>query len=552
MKSLEELKASYRKRLRDFPFESPEEALALGMTEYVLAEPNEYRALDSPYIMKAEKVHKISTADSKAEYVEEESSDSVSSGGDPFYGDIYLDNIDLFVAGRQILDGASVVIQRNRKYGLIGRNGIGKTTLLKAISKRKFGISRGLKIHKIKQDYVSDEKVIDFVGPDAGIVLSGLGFSKEMQQKTLRELSGGWRMRAQIAKAVHLDPDLLLLDEPTNFLDVKAIGYLEAKIKSLKTVIIVSHDRNFLNNTTEMIWHMSEMKIDTYRGNYASFCKQRADELVTQTREYDKQLADRQHLQDFIDRFRYNAKRASLVQSKLKILDNMPVLLPPKIDPSIKFSFDCTKAQGMLLELSGVSFGYGEKSIFREISLSIDINSRFVIVGRNGQGKSTLLKLLSGRLAPTGGRVESNPLLRPGYFAQHHVDHLDHNEHTLSLLMKRGREEESRKALARFGLSTGNQKIGTLSGGQKSRLAFSLLNLESPNLLLLDEPTNHLDIETIEALADALREYKGAVVCVSHDVAFIEKVFNKIFICEEGVIGEFRGTLEEYKQSVSH
>ncbi|KAI5150169.1 ATP-binding cassette, subfamily F, member 3 [Enteropsectra breve] len=552
MKSLHELIDSYRMKLRDFPFATKEEAAEQGVENYTLADNEQYSALETPYTMKQHAKIKHVEKDEDEDYVEEDSSEGESSSETPFYGDLQLD-MDLFVKGKQIIDNSTITITRNAKYGLVGRNGIGKTTLLKAIRKRKFGIPKGLKIHAIKQDYVSDEKVIDFVGADAGKILSGMGFTKEKQEQTLRSLSGGWRMRAQIAKAVHINPDLLLLDEPTNFLDIKSILYLENKIKDLKTVIIVSHDKKFLNNTVDHILHLNEMKIAVHRGNYDAFVHQCKSARESQVREYENQMAQRAHLQSFIDRFRYSASRSAQAQSKIKMLEKMPVLQLPKIPPSIKFSFSATPADGMLLELEKIKFGYEgtkNKLILDGLNLRIKNRDRIVIVGENGQGKSTLLKLLAQKMVPTAGVFDKNPNLRVGYFAQHHIDHLQHSEHVLSFMMKSHREDVCRQALASFGLNIGNQKIGTLSGGQKSRLAFALLNFDSPNLLLLDEPTNHLDMETIEALGHAINAYEGAVVCVSHDMAFIESAFKSVYICEAGKLLPYSGTIESYKKSL--
>ena len=557
MKSLDELKKNYRDKLESFPFETKEEGLTEGILNCKIAEKEEFTALETPYTMKQKTKKKAAENTKSKEFVEEDSSEGESTDEDPYYGDIML-NMDLFVKGKQIIDDSQITIVRNEKYGLVGRNGIGKTTLLKAIRRRKFDIPKGLKIHAIKQDYVSDEKVIDYVGADAGKILQGLGFSKDQQQQTLHNLSGGWRMRAQLAKAIHLNPDLLLLDEPTNFLDIRAIAWLEHQIKQLKTVIIVSHDRNFLNNTVENILHLNDMKIDVYKGNYSTFVKLRENKLVSQVREYESQMAQRAHLQSFIDRFRANASRSSQAQSKIKLLEKMPILHLPTIEPKIQFQFKCNVVKGVLLELENASFTYKNKEgdsrpnkqIFNDLSLRIDHTSRIVIVGENGQGKSTLLKLLTLNLKPDAGKVEIHPALKAGYFAQHHVDHLDHNEYALTYLMKTYKEEESRCALANFGLNINNQRIGTLSGGQKSRMAFAMMNLERPNLLVLDEPTNHLDMETIEALADAVNRYEGAVICVSHDLAFIERAFKSVYICENGKLTPFNGTATEYKDSL--
>ncbi|KMV66176.1 elongation factor 3 [Encephalitozoon cuniculi EcunIII-L] len=545
------LKHKYLRKLERFPFESKEEATRVGVGGCTVGYTRGLVPLETPFSMRSVGDRKeivVPDAPIQEEYLSSSSSgeDTDSEG---FEGDLHL-VIDLFVKGKEIIREAPLTIVRGRKYGLVGRNGIGKTTLLKAIRKRRFGIPRGMRIYMIKQDLIVDETVEDFAGAEAGRILNGLGFTKDMAVKNMRDLSGGWRMRAHLAKAINADPDLLLLDEPTNYLDINALSWLEGKIKELKTVIIVSHDRNFLNNTMEMILHLNDLKIDVYRGNYESFVKQRKEKTASARREYESQLLVREHMQSFIDRFRYNAKRASLVQSKIKMLAKMPTLVAPKQDPVIKFTFSSTPAQGALIEFVNVVFSYGCGKVLGGLSMKINSDSRIVVVGANGQGKSTFLKLLAGKLEATEGSIIRAPSLRVGYFAQHHIDHLRVNENVLDFMMKSYTQEEARRALASFGLSVDNQCIGTLSGGQKSRLGFAIINGLSPNLLVLDEPTNHLDIESIDALAEALGRFNGAVVCVSHDLSFISSAFREIYICEDGSIRRFYGDILEYKKGL--
>lgn len=550
-----DLQESYKNSLKNYPFESEEEALSLGLKNFTICPKDSYTALESPFKFKT--IRQIQKLENKRNtFIEEDSSEGESTDNEnAFYDDIKI-NLDLFVNNKLIVENSPLCLIRNKKYGLVGRNGIGKTTLLKAIRKRKFGIPRALKIHLLKQDYVSDEKVIDFVGADCGKILQNLGFEKEQLNQTLRDLSGGWRMRAQLAKAIHTNPDLLLLDEPTNFLDIHAINYLESQIPNLKTVIIVSHDRNFLNNTTEMTLLLDNYKIETYQGNYASFMFQKEAERARAKKEYENIKAQREHLEEFIDRFRANAKRSTQAQSRIKLLEKLPLPELPKEAPQMKFKIKTQAVKGVLIEIEHASFSYPQttkdekKVIFRDLCFRVDTGSRIVIVGENGMGKSTLLKLLTQNISPEVGKVTLHPALKVGYFAQHHLDHLDHEQGALSFLMKTYDEEAARAALSNFGLHINNQKIGTLSGGQKSRLAFALLSLEKPNMLIMDEPTNHLDMETIDALADALANFEGAVVCVSHDLAFIQRVFNEVYICENQGLKFFKGTPMEYKESI--
>lgn len=556
---IDELKKKNQAALEKYPFESEEEALAKGIENCTIKPKDSYTALETPFKFKTIKKTVKKEVKKKA-FVEAISSEGESTDNENAYYDDIKMEMDLFVNNRLIVENSEVVLIRNKKYGLVGRNGIGKTTLLKAIRKRLFGLPKALKIHLLKQDYVSDEKIIDYVGSDGGKILQNLGFKKEQLQQTLREMSGGWRMRAQLAKAIHLNPDLLLLDEPTNFLDIHAINFLESQIPNLKTVIIVSHDRNFLNNTTDTTLLLHNYKIETYSGNYASFVHQKEEERVRMVREYESVKAQRAHMQSFIDRFRANAARSTQAQSRIKLMEKIPLIELPKEAPQMKFRIKTQAVKGVLVDIENAVFSYpipskdgetvNKKVIFKDLSLRIDTGSRMVIVGENGMGKSTLLKMLTQNAFPESGKVALHPALKIGYFAQHHLDHLDHDQGALSLLMKTYDEETSRAALSNFGLHINNQKIGTLSGGQKSRLAFALLSLEKPNMLIMDEPTNHLDMETIDALADALVNFEGAVICVSHDLAFMEKVFNEVYICENQELNFFKGTPLEYKDSI--
>lgn len=549
--TIKELKDAFISKLCDFPFSDEAEPLSLGLKDFRICKEDACTALETPYTFRRSSTQKTKSK-TAFEYQEEESSEGVSTDdeGVCYYEDIKME-IDLFINNKPVVEDSTLHIFRNHKYGLVGRNGIGKSTLLRALRKRKFGIPKSLKIYMLKQDFTSKERVIDFVGSDAGKILQNLGFDKNKQEATLDSLSGGWRMRAQLAKAIHTNPDLLLLDEPTNFLDIRAINFLESQMKNLKTVIVVSHDRNFLNNTVDTIFYLNNLKIETYKGNYDQFVQQKINEKESQQREYENVKAQREHIQSFIDRFRYNAKRSSQAQSRIKLLEKLPKVDPPKAEPQMRFRFKCEEVKGNLVELENISHSYeGKSTLLDKINLKITNDSRIVIVGENGMGKSTLLKILTDNLVPTSGNVAKHNALRVGYFAQHHLDHLDYNLGALSLLMKTYDEETSRAAMSNFGLHINNQKIGTLSGGQKSRLAFATLSLYRPNLLVLDEPTNHLDMETIDALADALINFQGAVICVSHDLSFIERVFKEVYICENGKLEYFRGTPMEYKESI--
>ncbi|EOB14131.1 ATP-binding cassette sub-family F member 3 [Nosema bombycis CQ1] len=548
------------KTLENFPFESEDDIKSIQdlKIKYNVNEDFLYKVdyedtiipLETPVVIKPKIKREVKSLEQSKEEIEfyssssEESNES-SDSDSLYYDDIQMD-INLSIKGKPIVVDQPFTIERGKKYGLVGRNGIGKTTLLKAIKRRKFGIPKGIKIYMIEQECDLKIKVIDHVGKEGGRVLCGFGFTKEMFDYPLSSLSGGWRMRSHLAKAINTNPDLLLLDEPTNYLDINALTWLESQIKLMKTVIVVSHDKNFLNTVVDEIIHLNDYKLDLYKGNYNAFVSLRNSRLILQQREYENQLAQREHLQSFIDRFRYNSSRAALAQSKIKILNKMPPLNPPKKDPNVKFKLFCN-SNNPIIEFRDVSFSYPNKLIFKNLTISINKNSRIVIVGANGQGKSTFLKILNNDLKNCDGFVNRSNV-NIGYFAQHHVDNININEKVLDLLLKENSLEESKKALASFGLNLENQRIGTLSGGQKSKLTLALLNLKKPNLLIFDEPTNHLDLESIEALAEAINKYEGGVVCVSHDLNFVTKAFKEVYVCENNTLKYFNGSVLDYKE----
>jgi ATP-binding cassette subfamily F protein 3 len=400
---------------------------------------------------------------------------------------------------------------------------------------------------------------VDKAPAQAAGILYGLGFKPEEQRKPTKEFSGGWRMRVALARALFIKPDLLLLDEPTNMLDMRAVYWLENHLQEwTSTILIVSHDRKFLNTICTDIIHLHSRRLDQYKGNYENYEKAMHEKLTLQQREYEAQLQLRQHIQEFIDKFRYNAKRASMVQSRIKMLERMPVLQPVEFESQIHFRFgDCEKLTGSVLQLDEVSFKYTKDStlIFQNICVGSQSDSRICIVGENGAGKTTLLKILLGDLAPSSGTRHTNRRLNIGYFTQHHVDQLDMDMSPLELLVERFAgltQEDYRASLGRFGLSGDIvfQSIATLSGGQKSRLAFACLSLAKPNYLIMDEPTNHLDVETVDALGKALNEFKGGVVLVSHDERLIELVCKELWVVKDRTVTNLEGGLEEYKKHV--
>lgn len=393
----------------------------------------------------------------------------------------------------------------------------------------------------------------------AAAILAGLGFSPAKQQCATNTFSGGWRMRLALARALFCKPDLLLLDEPSNMLDVPSITFLAEYLQTYpSTVLVVSHDRAFLNEVATDIIHQHSERLDYYKGgNFDSFYATKEERRKTAKREYENQMAYRKHLQTFIDKFRYNAAKSSEAQSRIKKLEKLPILEPPDEEYSVVFKFpEVENLSPPILQMQGVSFEYTPGNpIVQNVDLDVQLDSRIGIVGPNGAGKTTLLKLLIGQLAPTKGMISQHARLRVGYFAQHHVDALDLNMSAVSFCAKMfpGKtDEEYRRHLGAFGITgtTGLQKMGLLSGGQKSRVAFACLSLKSPHILVLDEPSNHLDIEAMDALADALKNFQGGVLMVSHDVTILGSVCNKLWVCDNGTVEAFNGDIKAYKKRI--
>ncbi|TFK30659.1 ATP-dependent transporter [Coprinopsis marcescibilis] len=532
--------------------------------------------------------------------------------------DIHLPSIDVSFGSNKILSGASLTLAHGKRYGLIGRNGIGKSTLLRHIALREVPIPAHITILFVEQEIIGDDTLaIDSVlkadvwrdhllkeqvsldaklaeldaenddkrfedareelsvrladvhaqlaemdaagGPArAAALLAGLGFDEKDQQRPTRSFSGGWRMRLALARALFVKPALLLLDEPSNHIDLNALAWLEDYLQTWPgTILVVSHDRAFLDAVATDIVHQHSGRLDYYKGNFSQFYSTKSERDKNLRKEYDTQMEYRKHLQAFIDRWRYNANRAAQAQMKIKILEKLPEIHPPDEEESETFKFPETdKLSPPLLQMSEVTFGYQpDQLILKNVYFDIGLDSRIALVGANGAGKSTLVKLLTGELNPKSGHVTRNGRLRVGYFAQHHVDTLDATMSPVQFLASRfpGRtEQEYRGHLGNFQISgmTGLQQISTLSGGQKSRVAFSLLSLQQPHILLLDEPTNHLDIEGLDALMKALQVWNGGVIVISHDERFITSVAKELWVCGDGTVAKFRGDVQAYKQLI--
>ncbi|RYP12033.1 hypothetical protein DL767_011514 [Monosporascus sp. MG133] len=542
--------------------------------------------------------------------------------------DIKIDNIDVSIGGKRILTDTDLTLTYGHRYGLVGNNGVGKSTLLRALSRREVPIPTHISILHVEQEITGDDtsalqavldadvwrKVLlkeqteiterlaeieaqrssmadtsadaakldldrealdqklgdiqaklaemesDKAESRAASILAGLGFSPERQQYATKTFSGGWRMRLALARALFCEPDLLLLDEPSNMLDVPSITFLSNYLLTYpSTVLVVSHDRAFLNEVATDIIHQHSERLDYYRGaNFESFYATREERKKTAKREYENNVAQRAHLQTFIDKFRYNAGKAAEAQSRIKKLERMPILEPPESEYSVKFRFpEVEKLSPPIVQMSGVSFGYEkDKILLTDVDLDVQLDSRIGIVGPNGAGKTTILKLLIGKLQPTKGVISQNSRLRVGFFAQHHVDALDLTVSAVSFMAKTypGRtDEEYRRQLGAFGITgtTGLQKMAVLSGGQKSRVAFACLALTQPHILVLDEPSNHLDIEAMDALAEALNEFQGGVLMVSHDVTMLQTVCKSLWVCENGTVWKFPGDVQQYKKRIA-
>jgi len=389
----------------------------------------------------------------------------------------------------------------------------------------------------------------------ASSILAGLSFSKEMQDRPTKEFSGGWRMRIALARALFCRPDLLLLDEPTNHLDFHAIVWLENFLQDWAgTLLIVSHQRGFLNAVCTDIFHLTQRQIFHYKGNYDTFEKTASEKLKFLQKAHEAQEKQKAHIQKFIDRFRVNANRAAMVQSRIKKLERMATLDPVVEEGAVRLPFfDPEPVSPPILQFEDAEFNYpGEEPLFKDVNLGVDLESRIALVGRNGSGKSTLLKLLTGELKPTKGDIHINNRIRFAVFSQHFVDQLDLNVSPLEYFARQYPKLnalELRSHLGKYGIAgeVALRSIRTLSGGQKSRVVFAMIAFQKPHILLLDEPSNHLDIETIEGLAQSLATFQGGVLIITHDQRLIELVCDEIWNLENNHVTRWPGEMEDYK-----
>jgi ATP-binding cassette subfamily F protein 3 len=506
---------------------------------------------------------------------------------------------------RLLISDASFTIYRGEKVGIVGANGCGKSSLLALIlgelqpDAGSFDMPSQLVIAHVAQEMDATQRAaVEFVmdgdtelreteaamaaaeardagaalgelharyaalgGYDArsraGRLMHGLGFSAADEMRPVAAFSGGWRMRLNLAQALMCRSDLLLLDEPTNHLDLDAVLWLEEWLRGYPgTLLMIAHDREFLDRSVDRIVHIEQRSARPYSGNYSAFEEQRAAQLAQQQSLYERQQREIRHMMSFVERFRAKASKARQAQSRLKALERMERIAPAHVDSPFEFSFLAPqKLPRPLLTLERQSAGYGERVVLESLNMTIAPGARIALLGRNGAGKSTLMKLLAGELAALAGKRTEARDLRIGYFAQHQLEQLDIDESPLQHLRRHGgeaaarsTEQELRSFIGGFGFSGDRvfEPVGPFSGGEKARLVLALISFRRPNLLLLDEPTNHLDLEMRQALAVALQDYEGAVVLVAHDRHLLRAVADELILVDGGHAQQFDGDLEDY------
>jgi len=514
-----------------------------------------------------------------------------------------LQGISYRIGGRTLLDNVSVNIPAGRRVGLVGPNGAGKSTLFRIITGElapdggDVSFIKGASLGFVRQDMPDDETpILDVVlGADiertslmkeaettedldrigyiyerlneisaydapsrAASILSGLGFSEAAQGSPISSFSGGWRGRVALASVLFMQPNVLLLDEPTNHLDIESMVWLENFLMRYReTIVIISHDRDILNKTCDHILHLENKKLVLYTGNYDSFERRRAEKLMSQQAMHEKQVAQKAHLMKFVDRFRATASKARQAQSRLKAIEKMDIVDAVIAERVTAFRFPEPKEmKPPLIRLQHVDAGYiPGKPILRNLDLYINPNDRIALLGANGNGKSTLIKIISDRLNPMAGEVYKSGKLKIGYFAQFQTDELDISLtpfETLRAATQEPSEVKVRAMLGGFGFDKhkADTKVGELSGGEKARLLFCLMSFDAPHIMLLDEPTNHLDMDAREALMQALNNYSGAIILVSHDPHLVECVADQLWLVAEGKCVPYEDDLDAYRKLV--
>ncbi len=504
--------------------------------------------------------------------------------------------------GRRFFDGATVALPAGAKVGLVGRNGAGKTTLFRLILGQlsagggEIEMPRAARIGTVDQELPASPVTIldtvlaadliraglmaeletaepehlgelyarlDDIGADrapsrAAEILTGLGFAQIDLDRPMAEFSGGWRMRVAMAAALFAEPDVLLLDEPTNYLDLEGALWLEARLKKYpNTALIISHDRELLDNSMDAILHLTEGKLELYQGGYSQFERQRGEKLRLMSATRDKIEVRRAHLQSFVDRFRAKASKARQAQSRLKMIAKLETIEPAIEEHVAPFLLPSPPKPlpPPLVRLENASVGYGGDPVLSRLTLRLDPDDRIGLLGVNGAGKSTFARLLADDLAPSGGEFKRDRRMKVAWFHQHQIEALDPADTPLAIIRRRlpqDSEAVRRSRLAQFGFPAAKVEttVASLSGGERARLLLNLVAMDKPHLIILDEPTNHLDIDSRRALLEALNDYEGAVVLITHDRSLMEMVADRLWLTADGTIRPYDGDMDDYARMV--
>ncbi|HEY8571195.1 ABC-F family ATP-binding cassette domain-containing protein [Phenylobacterium sp.] len=504
--------------------------------------------------------------------------------------------------GRRFFDQATVTLPKDAKVGLVGRNGVGKSTLFRLIKGEfvpgsgELSLPKQARFGSVDQEHPSTPvplldtvlaadverasllEQLETADPEhmgeiynrlieidadrapsrAAEILAGLGFSNADLARPMSEFSGGWRMRVALAAALFAEPDLLLLDEPTNYLDLEGALWLEARLRKYpNTAIVISHDRELLNNSVDHILHLKDGKLDLYAGGYDSFERQLTERLRLQESMRAKIEARRAHMQSFVDRFKAKASKARQAQSRMKAIAKLPPVAAVVEEHVAPFTLPSPERPlpPPLLRFEDAAVGYGGPPILRKLNLRLDLDDRIGLLGVNGAGKSTFAKLVAGALTPETGRFHRSQRMKVGWFHQHQIEAMDPTDTPLEIIRRalpHETEARRRSKLAQFGLGFDKQDttVANLSGGERARLLLNLVAMEAPHLLILDEPTNHLDIDSRRALLEALNDYEGAVILITHDRSLMELVADRLWLAADGGITPFEGDMEDYAKFV--
>jgi ATP-binding cassette subfamily F protein 3 len=504
--------------------------------------------------------------------------------------------------GRRFFDHATVSLPPGAKVGLVGRNGAGKSTLFRLILGElspgggEIDYPKAARVAAVAQEHAATpvplldtvlaadversallakletappERMADIYGrlteieadrapSRAAEILSGLGFSTDDLDRPMSEFSGGWRMRVAMAAALFAEPDVLLLDEPTNYLDMEGALWLEARLRKYPhSALIISHDRELLDHSVDAILHLTEGRLDYYTGGFSSFEKQRAEKLRLQTAMRGKIEAKRAHMQAFVDRFRASATKARQAQSRLKMIARLEDVVPAVEDDVAPFLLPSPERPlaPPLVRLEGVSVGYDGPPVLQRLNLRLDVDDRIGLLGVNGSGKTTFARMIAGSLPTCGGHVHRDRRMKVGWFHQHQIEAMDPEDTPLAIIrraMPEASEGQRRSRLARFGMTVEKVEttVANLSGGERARLLLNMVAMERPHLLILDEPTNHLDIDSRRALTEALNDYSGAVILITHDRSLMEMVADRLWLVADGSVKAFDGDMDDYARFV--